>query len=254
MAWLTGRAAAKRKSGSSRKVGRAPPAVRGGALRRCAVAVARARCERSNALVDLRQLRYFLAVVEEGGVRRAAQKLYVAQPGVSRALHQLERELGVELFHRTSGGVQLTDAGLEFVLHARGMLEGEARAKAAMRERAARGRTVRIGVVAGVLGAGELTAPILHGYREAHPDVDAAVVELSFCDQVGPLLDGRLDVALVRAPLAHPGLDVAPIALERRALLVGSDHELAGEQEVDVQDALGEHTLPLGSPDEWSAF
>lgn len=192
--------------------------------------------------------------MEEGGVRRAAQKLYVAQPGVTRALHQLEQELGVELFHRTSGGVEATDAGREFVLHARGMLEGEARAKAAMRERSGRGRALRIGVVAGLLGAGELTAPILRGHRAAFPELDTCLKELSFCDQVGPLLDGRLDVALVRGPLAHSGLDVAPIALERRALLVASGHELAGEQEVDVQDALSDQTLALGSPDEWSGF
>jgi DNA-binding transcriptional LysR family regulator len=216
--------------------------------------VAPSRWARSNGQVDLRQLRYFLAVVEEGGVRRAAQKLYVAQPGVTRALHQLEQELGVELLQRTSGGVEATDAGREFALHAHRMLEQEARAKAAMRERASRGRTLRIGVVAGILGAGELTAPILHGHRAAHPDLDTSLIELSFCDQSGPLLDGRLDVALVRGPLAHPGLDVAPIALERRALLVASGHELAGEPEVDVQDALCEHTLALGSPDDWSGF
>lgn len=195
-----------------------------------------------------------MAVVEERGFRRASRELYVAQPSVSRALRQLEQELGVTLLLRTARGAELTEAGHEFEVHARTILAQAAAAKAAMRERASRPTGLRVGVVAGVLGASELTAPILQQHRDAHPQLGVEVAELSFCDQVGPLLGGQLDVALVRGPLDHPELDVIPIALERRALLVGAQHELAGETEVDAEAVLAEPTLPLGSPDAWSGF
>jgi DNA-binding transcriptional LysR family regulator len=204
--------------------------------------------------VDLRQLRYFVAVVEARGFRRASRELFVAQPALSSALHQLEKELGVELLHRSPRGVGLTDAGRVFLGHAELMLRQADEARAAMRECAVQRPGIRIGAVAGMLAACELTVPIMRGYRDARPDLRVEMQELSFCDQVAPLLSGYFDVALVRGPLEHRDLDIVPIALERRALLVGADHELAQEYEVDVADVLGEPMLPLGAPDEWSGF
>lgn len=204
--------------------------------------------------MDLRQLRYFVAVAEEQGFRKAARVLYVAQPAISLALRRLEEELQVELLRRTPRGVELTDSGREFLVHARAILGQADDAKAAMRERAGRRSRLRIGVVAGVLGAGELTAPIFQEHREAYPDLHVEFEELSFCDQAGPLLNGALDAALVRGPLQHPDLEVVPIALEQRAVMVGAGHELACESAVSVDEILGEYTLPLGSPDGWSSF
>jgi DNA-binding transcriptional LysR family regulator len=204
--------------------------------------------------VDLRQLRYFVAVVEERGFRRASRELYVAQPALSRALRQLELSLGVRLLERTAQGVELTDAGGEFLVHARLIIAHADAATAAMRDRVGCRPALRIGVVAGMLGAGELTAPIVDDFRHERPNLDVELEELSFVDQVGPLLGGALDVALVRDPLDHPGLDVVPLASEERALLVGAAHPLAGEAGVSATDVLDEPTLPLGSPDAWSAF
>jgi DNA-binding transcriptional LysR family regulator len=208
----------------------------------------------SNRHVDLRHLRYFVAVVEARGFRQASRDLLVAQPALSSALGQLERELGVELLLRTPRGVVLTDAGRRFHAHARAILRQAEEAKAAMRECARRAPGIRIGAVAGILAASELTAPIVRNYRAARPDLQVELKELSFCDQVSPLLAGHLDVALVRGPLQHADLDIVPIALERRALMVGSEHELALEGEVDVADVLNEQTLPLGAPEEFSGF
>jgi DNA-binding transcriptional LysR family regulator len=204
--------------------------------------------------MDLRQLRYFVAVVEARGFRRASGELFVAQPALSSALRQLEGELGVELLHRSARGVGLTDAGREFLAHARAILRQAEEARAAMRDCARRQAGLRVGAVAGVLAASELTAPIVRAYREARPDLRVELEELSFCDQVSPLMSGHFDVALVRGPLEHRELDVVPIALERRALLVGPEHELAEEGEVDVADVLSERTLPLGAPEGWSGF
>lgn len=207
-----------------------------------------------NGDVDLRQLRYFVAVAEERGFRRASRALFVAQPALSSALQQLEGELGVELLHRTARGVALTEAGRVLLAHARAILRQADEATAATRECARRQPGVRVGVVAGVLAASELTVPIVRAYREARPDLLLELEELSFCDQVSPLLSGHFDVALVRDPLEHVELEVIPIALERRALMVGAEHELAQESEVDVADVLRERTLPLGAPEEWSSF
>jgi DNA-binding transcriptional LysR family regulator len=204
--------------------------------------------------VDLRQLRYFVAVTEESGFRAASRELYVTQPALSRALRDLELLLGVQLLDRTPQGVQPTDAGREFLVYARAILAQAEAAESAMRNRASRRSGVRIGVVAGILGAGELTAPILHEFQAAREDLDVGLEDLSFCDQVSPLLNGQLDAALVRGPLEHPELDVVPIAQERRMLLVGADHELAAEEVVSIGDVLDQPTLPLGAPPEWSAF
>src|ERR1700756_2061100 len=106
--------------------------------------------------MDLRHLRYFVAVVEARGFRPASRTLFVAQPALSNALHQLERELGVELLERTPRGIQLTEAGQEFLGHARTLLRQADAAVGAMRECARRRPGIRIRVIAGVLAASEL--------------------------------------------------------------------------------------------------
>ncbi|HEX6680129.1 MAG TPA: LysR family transcriptional regulator [Gaiellaceae bacterium] len=86
--------------------------------------------------MDLRQLRYLIAIVDEGGIRKASRQLYMTQPAISRTLRQLESELGVELIRRSTVGIELTDAGVEFVEYAREIVDRAAAAQAAMRRRA----------------------------------------------------------------------------------------------------------------------
>src|SRR2546423_7977144 len=200
-----------------------------------------------NGDVDLRQLRYFVAVAEARGFRSASRALFVAQPALSSALQQLEGELGVELLHRTARGVALTDAGREFLTHAHSILRQTDEATAAMRECARRQPGIRVGAVAGILAASELTAPIVQDYRDGRPDLHLELAELSFCDQVSPLVSGHFDVALVRDPLVHVELEVIPIALERRALTAGAEHAIAQVSVVEAADVLCEPTLPLRS-------
>jgi DNA-binding transcriptional LysR family regulator len=205
--------------------------------------------------VDLRQLRYFVAVSDEGGIRAAARRLYISQPQISQAVARLEAELGVELMLRSSRGIVLTPEGRELLEHGREILERLDTAQAAMKEMSQRrSAVVRIGVLAGVLSAGELLAPILAAWRQALPDVGLRLQELAFNEQVPAVLDGSVDIALVRAPLAHPDLVLTPIAEEPRVLMVGTGHELADEPRVAVQDILHFPTLPLDSPTEWSDY
>lgn len=205
--------------------------------------------------MDLRQLTYFVAVGDAGGIRAAARRLGISQPQVSQALRRLERELGVELMRRTARGTELTAEGDELLSHGRDILDRVGVARSALRQMAQeRSATLRVGVVAGVLSAGELLAPILMAYRQACPDVELRLRDLSFADQSAWLLADEVDVAIVRLPLSHPGLDVTPLAEEPRVLMVGLRHELANEREVHVDDILGYPTLPLESSPDWAGF
>jgi DNA-binding transcriptional LysR family regulator len=205
--------------------------------------------------LDLRQLRFFVAVGDEGGVRAAARRLGISQPQISLAVRRLEAELGVQLMHRSPAGIELTPEGEELLRHGQEILDRVDLARTAL-HRVAEHRTsrLRVGVLAGVLRAGELLAPILNGFRDARPEVALHLTELSFSDQTTAVLDGMVDVAIVRAPLRHPDLQLTPIALEPRVLMLSAVHELAQETSVDVEDVLGFPTLPLQSRTEWSSF
>jgi DNA-binding transcriptional LysR family regulator len=205
--------------------------------------------------MDLRQLRYFVAVSDEGGIRAAARRLYISQPQISQAILRLESELGVELLRRSSQGVELTPEGHELLQHSREILERVGTARAAVQRLSEqRSSTLQVGVLAGVLSAGELLAPILAAFGQAHPEVTLQLKELSFNEQLVAILNGSVDVAIVRTPIAHRELDLTPIAQEPRVLMVGAAHELATEQRVQVEDILHFPTLPLDSTTEWADY
>ena len=205
--------------------------------------------------MDLRHLRYLIAIVDEGGIRKASRQLYLAQPSISKALRQLESELGVELFRRSPRGVELTDAGAEFVQYAREIIDRAETARAAMRRRAEQqSRKLRVGLLCGTIAAGELTAPIIDSFQKAHPDVDVELHEIGMEDQAGPLASGELDVAIVRGPLVDRELDVVPLALDPTVLMVAATHELAPADEVTLDDILPLRMTPAVAPDDFLAF
>jgi len=205
--------------------------------------------------LNLSQLRYLVTVADEGGIRKASRHLRLTQPTLSQALRQLEAELGVELIRRSTRGIELTDAGVEFVEHARDILDRASSARAAMRRHAEqRSCTLRVGLLAGIIAAGELTAPILERFHEARPDVEVELQDIGFFDQAAPLLSSDVDVALVRAPLVDRQIELVPLALDPRLLLVGATHEFAGAEHVDVEDILDERMVPVVAPGSFSAF
>ena len=205
--------------------------------------------------MDLRQLNYLVVTSDERSIRAAARRLHLSQPQISRALRELEGELGVELLQRAHHGVELTPAGEELVAHGRDILDRMNAARAAMRRASERRSTaLRLGVVAGVVGAGELLVPILAAYRRARPDVALDVSDLGMRDQLTPLLTGAVDAAIVREPLRHADLVVTPIACEPRIIMMGIAHELAQESSLHVDDILAFPTLPLGARPEWCDY
>ena len=149
--------------------------------------------------VELRHLRYFVAVAEEQSFTRAALRLHVAQPPLSRQIQQLETELGVVLIERGSRPARLTDAGRVLFEQAVQILDRVAELRAiARRMTAARLRRFSIGFVPSTL-YGHLPA-ILRDFRSARPDTEVIVLEMTTMEQIAALKEGRIDVGFGRIP------------------------------------------------------
>jgi DNA-binding transcriptional LysR family regulator len=148
--------------------------------------------------MELRQLEYLVAVADEGGFTRAAERLHVAQPGVSAQIRRLERELGQPLLDRT-GGVRPTEAGEAVLPHARAALAAVASVRQAVDEVAGllRGHAA-MGVVTSY-GAPDVPA-LLASFHRRHPGVDITLTEGPSDGLAAGLRDGELDLALVSAP------------------------------------------------------
>jgi DNA-binding transcriptional LysR family regulator len=155
--------------------------------------------------MQLRHLRYFVAVAEELHFGRAAARVHGAQPALSRQIRSLEEEMGLRLFERDRRRVALTAAGVAFLDEARFLLGHVERAVAAAR-RAERGELglLRIGYVPAVVGTG--LPEIVRAFRQRFPGVDVRLQEMNPALQVEGLLGKRVDVGFVRGPIDEPAL------------------------------------------------
>lgn len=196
----------------------------------------------SRAAVDSEDLRKFVAVAEELHFGRAAARLGMAQPPLSRAIRQLEHRLGVELLIRNSRGVRLTGAG-EVLLH-EGLKALDAVSAAARRARRAGEEVSKLVVVMKPSGDAGLLAGILDAYGR---DPDAIPVDLVICgigEQAGLLRDGRADVAFLHRPHDDlSGFDTEDLITLRVVAVLHRDHRLAGRRSLQLKDLAGE-TLP----------
>jgi len=149
--------------------------------------------------MELRHLRYFVAVAGELHFTRAAERLHISPPSLTQQIQNLEQELGARLFVRTKREVKLTDAGRRFLDEARATLQQAERAELVAR-RAGRGEVgrVEIGFVSSAACAGLLTIA-LPSYRQRFPLVDLAIRKLETPRQIEQLTEGRLDVGFLRA-------------------------------------------------------
>ncbi|MGW2488119.1 LysR family transcriptional regulator [Streptomyces sp. NPDC001606] len=192
--------------------------------------------------LDLRKLRYFTAVAELLHFGRAAERLHIAQPVLSRQIRAFEKELGAELFVRDSHGVTLTDAGAQLLAEARNLLVAAEGAQRRVR-RAASGRRLVIGFRAGIV-----VTPALRAFRTAHPDVDTRARRLEWDDQEPSVLDGTVDIAYVRAPLREDGLELRPLYTEPRVVMLPAAHRFAGKPELTLADLADETWLSYRTP------
>jgi DNA-binding transcriptional LysR family regulator len=190
--------------------------------------------------MELRQLRFFLTLAEELNFRRAAEREHIAQPAFSGQIRRLEQELGVCLFDRTSHYVRLTDAGRLFLVEVVPALEQVDRAGAVAR---AAGRGELGSVTVGFIGsaANELTPLILRHYAAHHPDVSVGLREYDFRDPSAGLASREVDVAFMRPPVeSQDELDLEPLFEEPRVAIMASDHRLAREETVALEQLLDE--------------
>lgn len=189
--------------------------------------------------MEFRQLRYFVALAEEGHFGRAAERVYVVQQALSGSISKLEDELGVRLFERTTRRVRLTPAGAEFLVGARQIL-ALLEQSADRARRAARGEVGRlaVGFVSGLAFGG--LPEFVRTFRERFPHVAVELLELTAAEQEQALRENRIDVGFVLLPVRDPSL--AREALWRAPLMVAlpSGHPLAARERVRIEDLRGE--------------
>jgi DNA-binding transcriptional LysR family regulator len=185
------------------------------------------------------QLRYFVTVVEEGQITRAARRLNVAQPALSHAIAQLESEIGVELFERHPRGVTLTPAGEKFYEKARAAVAAAAEAAQSAQSFS---RTQRGTIEFGFLGTPPgLDSPApLAAFADAHPDIDIRYRELQFPSVPTSTWLSEVDIAVCHRPPAHPDVWAQPLRVEPRMVLMPRSHPLAEREELMVAEVIDE--------------
>jgi DNA-binding transcriptional LysR family regulator len=191
--------------------------------------------------MELRHLRYFVAVAEQLHFSRAAERLHISPPSLTQQIQNLEQELGARLFVRTKRDVRLTDAGARFLDAARATLRQAERAELVAR-RAGRGEVgkVEIGFVASAACLGVLTAA-LPPYRDRFPLVELSLRKLESPRQLDQLSDGRLDVGFLRPPTRYP-TGIAAIVIERQPVMIAlpTGHRLANAAMIQPASLGGE--------------
>lgn len=195
--------------------------------------------------MELRHLRYFVAVAEELHFRRAAERLGIKQPPLSLQIRQLEQELGTSLFHRLTRGVELTETGTVLLDEARWILDQVERIKAGVQSRA-RGETgcIHLGF-AGATCFQPLVPGIISAHRERYPGVLVSPEERSTPLLVAGLRSGEIDVAFIRPPLSDDeGLEVEPLVEEPMVIVLPESHPRAGDRSMPLA-VLAEETLIL---------
>jgi DNA-binding transcriptional LysR family regulator len=207
-----------------------------------------------------RDLRYFVAVAEELHFTRAAERLYVSQPALSKQIRMLERQLGAPLFERDRQGVRLTAAGTALLPHARRVLTAwDAAWESVQRAKAERQATLVVGMSTSP-GRGGLLPAIRSRFTELRPAAAVRLRQVGWEDPTAGLADGSSDVAFVWLPLPDPGrFRWTVVASEPRLVAMPDTHPLAGRDVVDFADLLDEPFLALpesaGEPrDYWLAL
>jgi DNA-binding transcriptional LysR family regulator len=189
--------------------------------------------------MELRHLRYFVAVAEERNITRAAVRLRVAQPALSRQLSDLENELGVKLLERGRHGVNVTAAGREFHRRAKALL--------ADADRAADAARVAGGAIAGRLTLGFPTglhldhlSPLIRAFREIHPRAEFVFTHGLPAAQLKGLRDGSLDVAFVNLPGPLSSMEHCVVWRVPFEVVMPENHRLACRKTLEFKDLAGE--------------
>ena len=208
----------------------------------------------SNANITLRQLRAFLAVAEDLNFTRAAERLLVSTPWLSETIKDLERQLKVPLFVRTTRSVELTEAGQVFGgLLALVLDDLDDAFRVVQRMSARKGPSLTLGYV---IGAGlDLLPSLVRTYLDRHPEHSLRSVEYDFTDPSAGLRDHAVDAAIIRPPIGLAGLPTLALTTEPRVACLPEGHRLAKRDIVTVSDLLPEPIIaaPM-SPGPWRDY
>jgi DNA-binding transcriptional LysR family regulator len=208
----------------------------------------------ANLNITLRQLRAFLAVAEELSFSRAAERLVVSTPWISETVKELERQLKLTLFERTTRSVELTDAGRVFASLLTHVLDDlDDAVRVAQRMAARSGRPLTLGYV---IGAGlELMPRLVRTYLERRPDQALQSVEYDFADPTAGLRGHDVDAAIVRPPVGLAGIVTLELTTEPRVACLPEGHRLARRESVSVSDLLLEPIIAAPpSPGPWRGY
>jgi DNA-binding transcriptional LysR family regulator len=191
--------------------------------------------------MELRHMRYFVAVAEERNFTRAAARLHLAQPSLSRQIRDLEEELGVSLLHRKKGGITLTAAGNEYLVQARKLLADSAIAvRVTQAAGRSEGRQLVIGSVEPPLASG-LLANILKAFSTAYPNVRVETREYVSLEQHRYIAARELDAGFVYRPAEDVSLyDSLTVLENRHVAALPANHRLAQREQLFLRDLAGE--------------
>jgi DNA-binding transcriptional LysR family regulator len=193
--------------------------------------------------MELRQLRYFLAVAEELHFGRAAEKLHMSQPPLTVQIRRLEKELGSELFDRSTRRVSLTPMGESFQKRVKAVLDDLEDAVAEIND-VGSGRRGRLRVDFVSSASYTVIPEAVRRFRELQPRVDLMLRPLTSGEQVEELFEGGLDLGLIRDPEPAPGLTLEPLLTEALVAVIPERHPLASHHEV-VPDDLAQEGMIL---------
>ena len=201
--------------------------------------------------MELRHLRYFVAVAEEENVSRAALKLHVSQPGLSRQIHDLEDEIGFQLFERSAKSLKLTAAGKVFLTEAKAVLQraDEAVKKARAVAREGRGE-IHVGYAPSLTV--QILPPALRRFQAQFPNVRVALHDLTSEEMVAQLGEKKLQVALTVRPAARllrGGLRFTELARYDMCVAVAPQHPLARLKSVSLTRIAGEPLIAISRKD-----
>lgn len=195
--------------------------------------------------MELRQLRYFVAIVDHGSLSRAARVLHIVQPALTQQIQQLEEELGTSLLHRSAQGMQATDAGKIFYEHALAILKQIADAKSAVNQSTDKpSGTVALGIPQSASGA--LALPLLKAVRAAYPDIVFQLTEELTGNLTEQLASGRLNLAILFDDGQLGKFHSKPLVEEEMMFITRADSQFACKQKsITLEDVLA---VPLILP------
>jgi len=185
--------------------------------------------------MEFRQLKYFIAVAEELNIGRAATRLHISQPPLTRQIQQLEEEFGAQLFLRTARGVELTQAGETFLRDARNIRDLMEQAVERVRE-AGQGKQGKMDI--GIFGSGilDVIPKVLHAFRASHPNVRIALHTMTKKEQIEALRQHRISAGFNRMLAPLPDISSEPVMMESIMVAVNDSHPLAAKPAILLRE------------------